>query len=176
MLVNRIIRAIKLDKTLYPEVKANEALTNEALMIIIAVIIAGAIGGFLNYLIFGFGFGRAILTLIVNGLIIGAIAIGLFIFACQFLGQALYKGTATLKEMVRSLGYAQAPALLGIFAFIPILGWLIAIVGSILALIATVIAVRETEGFDNTKAIIVCVIAFVIEALVLYGIGRVIVF
>lgn len=171
MLLNRIIRAIKLDKTLYPEVKSNESLTNEAITVIIAVILAGAISSFLSYLIFGFGFGRAILTLIVNGLILGAIGIGLFIFLCQFLGKTLYQGTATLKEMVRSLGYAQAPALLGILGFIPVIGWLLAIVGSVLALIATVIAVRETEGFDNTKAIIVCVIAFVVEAIVIYGIG-----
>ncbi len=174
MLFNRILRAAKLDKTLYPEVKPNEALTNEAITVIILAIVAGAIGSFFGNLIAGYSFGGAIVNLIVSGLILRAIAIGLFIFACQWLSQAMYKGTATLKEMIRTLGYAQGPAILAIFGFIPVVGWLVSLAGAILALIATVIAVRETEGFDNTKAIVVCVIAFIIEIVILFVIGGII--
>jgi hypothetical protein len=175
MLVNRIIRAIKLDKTLYTEVKPNEALTNEAITVIILAILAGAIGQFFTGLFF-VSFGSAILRLIVHGLIFGTIGIGLFIFLCQFLGQALYKGTATLKEMIRTLGYAQAPAILSILVFIPVLGWLLALIGTILTWVTSFIALRETEGFDNTKTIVVLLIAAVAEAIIVFGVGQAIVF
>ena len=170
MLLNRIIRAIKLDKTLYHEVKPDESLTNEAIMVIAAALILTQIGSFLGNLISGVGFGSSLLILII-GLVLGAVGWGVFIFVAHYAGTKFFGGNAALKEMLRSLGYAQGPALLGVFGFIPVVGWLVAWVGSVLALITSVIAVRETLGVDTVKAIITCVIAWVAMIIITSVIG-----
>jgi hypothetical protein len=69
--------------------------------------------------------------------------------------------------MMRVLGYAKAPVLLGIFRFIPCVGWVIALAGWILSLIAGVLAVREAMDFDTGNAIITVVISWVV-ALIVY--------
>jgi hypothetical protein len=57
-------------------------------------------------------------------------------------------------EMLRVLGYAQAPQLL---AIIPCIGGL---VGAIWALIAGFIAIRQGLDLDNTKAFLTALIGF----------------
>ena len=71
-------------------------------------------------------------------------------------GTSLFGGQATLGEMLRVLGFAQAPQLLGI---IPCLGGL---VGAIWALIASFIAIRQGLDLDNTKAFLTALIGFVV--------------
>jgi uncharacterized membrane protein len=62
--------------------------------------------------------------------------------------------------MMRVLGYATAPRLLGLLGFIPCIGWIFPIAGWILALIAGVIAIREAMDFDTGNAIITVVISW----------------
>jgi len=40
-----------------------------------------------------------------------------------FIGTSLFGGKTTVEEMLRVLGYASAPRLLGFFGFIPCVGW-----------------------------------------------------
>ena len=75
--------------------------------------------------------------------------------------------------MMRVLGYANAPNLLGFFGFIPCVGWLIALIGWILSVIAGVIAVREAMEFDTTKAIITVVVSWVIQFILVLIIGAI---
>jgi hypothetical protein len=109
------------------------------------------------------GFGRAVLGLfggwLINGILIGWIGWAILTY---FVGTLLFQGRADIPEMMRVLGYANAPNLLGLFGFIPCLGWLIALAGGILSLIAGVIAIREAMEFDTGKAVITVVISWVI--------------
>ena len=75
----------------------------------------------------------------------------------------LFKGKTDIPEMMRVLGYANAPNLLGVFGIIPCLGWIAALVGAVLSLIAGVIAVREAMEFDTIKAIITVAIAWIVS-------------
>jgi len=91
----------------------------------------------------------------------------------------LFHGTADYGELLRTIGYAYSPNVLGFFSFIPILGWLIALVGSIWALVAGVIAVRQALDFDTTKAVLTVVIGWVVMMIVaaiiagIFGLGAV---
>ena len=51
--------------------------------------------------------------------------------------------------MLRTIGFAYTPNILGIFAFIPCLGRLISLVRAVWALAARVIAVRQALDFDD---------------------------
>jgi hypothetical protein len=84
----------------------------------------------------------------------------------MFVGTRLLPGKNTeadFGQMARTIGFAQAPYLLGILGIIPILGYLVRLVLGIWVLVAMVIAVRQALDYDDTfRAVIVCVIAWVI--------------
>ena len=88
-----------------------------------------------------------------------------------FVGTLLFKGQTDIPEMMRVLGYASAPRLLGIFGVIPCLGWIASLIGAILALIAGVIAIREAMEFDTGKAVITVIISWVIAFAITFSIG-----
>ena len=85
----------------------------------------------------------------------------------------LFGGTATIGELLRTLGYATSPGILRILSFIPVLGPVLGFVVSIWTLVTNVVAAREALDVDTTKAIIISIIAFVIWMVVLAVIGGV---
>jgi hypothetical protein len=70
---------------------------------------------------------------------------------------------ADFQQVLRVVGFAQAPGLFNVLGIIPFLGWIIRFAAAIWCLIALVIAVRQVLDYDDTmKAVLVCVIAWVI--------------
>jgi mannose/fructose/N-acetylgalactosamine-specific phosphotransferase system component IID len=122
VMINRMIRAAMLDVNLYEEVEADTSLNQEALMVVILVSIAAGIGAFLGGLIGGSIVG-AIVGLIL-AVIIGVVNYYIWAYVTYFVGTNLFKGTADVGEMLRTLGYASSPRLLGILGFIPCVGGL----------------------------------------------------
>ncbi|MCZ7672859.1 MAG: hypothetical protein M5U34_39920 [Chloroflexi bacterium] len=58
--------------------------------------------------------------------------------------------------MLRVIGFAQAPRLLSVFAFIPCLGFILSVTGWMIALIATVIAIQRGTDLDGFKSLERC--------------------
>jgi hypothetical protein len=79
-----------------------------------------------------------------------------------FVGKLLFHGDTDVPEMMRVLGYANAPRFLGILGFIPCVGFLIVIASWILSLIAGIIAVREAMDLETGNAIITVVISWIV--------------
>jgi hypothetical protein len=95
--------------------------------------------------------------------IIGIVNYYIWAYVTYFVGTNLFQGTADVGEMLRTLGYASSPRVLGLLGFIPCVGWLIALAGAIWALVAAIVAVRQALDFDDTvKAIITVLIGWVI--------------
>lgn len=160
-IVSRAIRAAKLDVELYEEVEADETLTAQAIAVVVITAIAGGIGGALGTIITGHGVGGFFLGLIVGPIIA---VIGYFIWAAltYLIGTNLFQGTADYGEMLRAIGYSYSPQVLTILIFIPCIGAIFSLVGAIWSLVAGVIAVRQALDFDTTKAVITCVIGWVV--------------
>jgi hypothetical protein len=157
---NRMVRAAMLDVNLYEEVEADTSLNQEALIVVILVSVASGIGAFLGGVIGG-DFGPALIGLIVT-IALGIVNYYIWAYVTYFVGTNLFGGTADPGELLRTLGYASAPRLLGILSFIPCVGALAGIVAAIWALIAGVIAVRQALDFDTGKAVITVIIGWVI--------------
>jgi hypothetical protein len=160
---DRILRAIRLDKSLYREVADNESLTTEAVLIVVVVAIIGSIGTALasnNFI------GSYLLT-VANQLLIGWL---LWAVVTYLVGN-MFGGRSSVPEMARTLAYASAPRLLGVLGFIPCLGWIFVFAGWVLSLVAAVIGIRESMEFDTTKALITAVIGFGIYLIVSIIIG-----
>jgi hypothetical protein len=172
-IVDRVIRAAKLDVELYEEVEADETLTTQAIAVVVIAAVAGGIGGALGAIISGRGVGGFFLSLIVSPIVA---VIGYLIWAAltYLIGTRLFEGTADYGEMLRAIGYSYGPQVLGLLSFIPCIGWLFSLVGAIWALAAGVIAVRQALDFDTGKAVITCIIGWVVVlilSLILSAIG-----
>ena len=85
---------------------------------------------------------------------IGAILSWLLWSAITYVvGDKLLGGTATWGELLRTLGFAQAPGVLLIFGIIPILGGLVRMVVAAWMLFTGVVAIRQALDFSTGKAI-----------------------
>ena len=144
-LMDRVIRAVKLDPTLYKEVSADETKTPEAMIV---VGLAAAIGGLGLAIGPGdFRFGSWILQIILAPTLGLAIGTGIL-----WLIGKLFSGRAQFIEMFRPLGYAYAPSALSI---IP---WIGGLIGAIWSLVCAVIAVRESEEVSTGSAVAIVLI------------------
>ncbi|MEK6254999.1 MAG: hypothetical protein N2B05_09915, partial [Gemmatimonadales bacterium] len=79
----------------------------------------------------------------------------------------------TWGELLRTLGYAQAPAVLLIFGFVPVLGNILGAVVGIWLLVTGIVAIRQALDFDTGKAVMTAflgwLVAVAIPAIVIGG-------
>jgi hypothetical protein len=149
----RMKGAAMLDVATYEEVEHDESLTTQAAIVVLLAAGARGIGGFND--------GG-------NGIIIGIIA-ALFSWlvwagVTYLIGDKLLKGTATWGELLRTLGYAQAPALLLILGILPLpfFGGLLAAVVGIWLLVTGIVAIRQALDFDTGKAILTAFLGWLV--------------
>jgi hypothetical protein len=154
-MVDRMIGAATLNVATYEEVEADDTATSQAAMVVALVAVAQAIGGF------GGG-----------GLIMGPIAalMGWLIWAgvTYVIGDKIFDGTATWGELLRTIGFAQAPGVLVVFAILPLgIGLLVRGVVGIWMLIAGIIAIRQALDFSTGKAILTAVLGWIPAAILM---------
>jgi hypothetical protein len=166
-MVDRIMRAIRLDWTVFREIAEDPNAMTEAAIIVVVVTLLSSIGS-------SIASGSFIVSFIVGWIV--SILIGWIGWAVitYFVGTMLFQGKSDIPEMMRVLGYASAPRLLGIFGFIPCIGWLASLAGAILALIAGVFAIREAMEFDTGKAVITVVVSWVIAFVITFAISLIV--
>jgi len=160
-LIDRMVRASKLDINLYEEVEADKSSMGQAITVVVLSSVASGIG--------------AIGIMGIQGLIIGTISalIGWFVWAylTYLIGTKLLpepQTKADVGELLRTIGFSSAPGVLRIFGFIPLIGAIISFVASVWMLVAMIIAVRQALDYKSTwRAIGVCVIGFVIYIIVI---------
>ena len=167
-LFNRMVRAARLQPAFYEEVEADKDAIAQALLVVVLVSAAAGVGTGMEALIAG-GAGRFI-----YGLMYGvAAAITGWLFWALFayiIGVSILKGpqtSSTWGELLRTMGFASTPGLLRIFAFVPVVGGIIALVGSVWRLVATIIAVRQALDFSTWRAIPTALIGWLLYMVLL---------
>ncbi len=164
-MVNRLLGVITLKPPVYREIAEDKNATGQAAaIVIIMALISGIVGAailaaFGSALPVGTATGspigsavRTIITAIISWLIGG--------WLIAFVATTFFGGKTDTGEMLRVFGFTQ---IFQIIAIIPCIGWLVALV---LSLIGAVIGIREAAEFDNTKAILTAVVAFVVLLIV----------
>lgn len=168
-MLDRIIRIIKLDFPVFKDIESDPKATTEAAIVVAATSVLSAIGSAVasDRPIMGF----------LGGVISGVVGWIVWSFVSHFVGGVLYQSKGTFENMLRVIGYANAPQLLGILNIIPCIGWIGGLAGAILALIAGIMAIREGLDLDTGQAIIVALIGFLALLLVniiigiIFGVG-----
>jgi hypothetical protein len=178
MLIERMIRAAQLDVGVYEEVEHDESATQQALIVVILVALASIIGGIISVAMspaVPAGVPGAaqpsIVGAIVGGLLSAFLGWILWAYVTYFVGTSFFGGTATPGEMLRTLGFAQAPGVLRILIFIPVLGGIIGFITAIWTLVTGVIAIRQALDFTTGKAIATAVISFIVVIIVMAVLG-----
>lgn len=159
---DRMKGAAMLDIPTYEEVEHDESLTVQAGMVVIIVAVARGIGGI----------GGAE-TGIIGGVLAALFGWLLWAGVTYLVGDKLLGGTATWGELLRTLGYAQAPGVLLILGFLPLIGWLVGVLVFFWLLATGIVAIRQALDFSTGKAILTAflgwILAFVIPALLIGG-------
>ncbi len=159
-IINRMIRAAKLDPMLYEEVEANPALLNQAMAVVIISSVAAGIG--------------RIPDTGITGLLLGAVMalFGWFVWALMvyLIGTRILpepQTRSTPGELLRTIGFSSSPGVIQILGVIPFLAPIVYFVASVWMIAAMVIAVRQALDYKSTaRAIGVCVIGWLIQLLV----------
>jgi hypothetical protein len=150
-----------LDVATFEEVEADRTATGQAAAVVAAVATAGAIGSW------GSAGSQGVI-----GSVIGAF-LGWMIWAAvtNFVGTRFLGGTADWGELLRTLGFAQAPGVFMVLGVIPILGGLVGLGVAIWTLVAGIVAIRQALDFGTGKAVITALISmvFVLAATVAIG-------
>jgi len=158
VIINRARQVMQLRESVFRTIARDPNATQQAAIVVGVVAIASAIGGA------GEGIG---------GIVVGLI--GAFVGWLVFAGMAWFFGTnifgtpttvTNWESLLRTLGYAQAPGILSIFAFIPILGWAAAFVGWVWSIVTAIIAIRETMSFSTGRAIITAIVAAIASGII----------
>ncbi len=155
--------AAKLDTATYEEVEADTSATRQAMSVVVLVALATGIatlgsGGPIGFVV---------------GIALGIVGWALWAWITYFIGTTLFKTPETEAnwgQLARTLGFAQSPGVLKVFAVIPGIGPLVFAIVSIWQLVAMVIAIRQALDYTSTwRAIGVAVVGFIAYA-VLAGI------
>ena len=141
-MMDRMLGAAMLDVAVYEEVEADESATAQAAGVVAMVAVAQAIASI---------GGPA------RGLILGPLAalIAWVIWAgvTYIVGDKIFGGTATWGELLRTLGFAQAPGILLVLAILP-LGFAVRGVVAIWMLVTGIVAIRQALDFGTGKALL----------------------
>ncbi len=164
--VNRIIRACKLDVSLYEEVEADKSATFQAALVVVLSSLAAGVGaislGASNFLM------APILSLI---------SWYVWAYLIYLIGAKLFPEQNTKADhgqLLRTIGFSSAPGLIRVFGFTTELFTLTVFIGGIWMLIAMIIAVRQALDYESTwRAIGVVVIGFLVQAILLIMLLRI---
>ena len=166
-LVDRVQGVLKLDVPTYEEIEADSTALPQAVIVVAVVSICWGIG-----LGSGGGFGA---------LILGVFNAFLWWFVSStvtfFVGTKAFGGQATWDQVLRVMGFAQAPGLVMVVALIPFVEILTTPVAVVWSLATAFVGVRQSLDLTSGKAlatIAVCVALFfflIMVPLTLLGFG-----
>ena len=162
-LVDRMMRAAKLDVQLYEEVEKDESAMTQAMTVVLLSSLAGGIGGL----------GAAGLWGLVGGLVAALVGWFIWAFLTYLIGTKLLpepQTKADLGELLRTIGFSSSPGVIRVLGVIPFLGVIAMFVASVWMLAAMVIAVRQALDYQSTwRAVGVCLIGWIAQ-MVLFGV------
>ncbi|NIS59743.1 MAG: hypothetical protein GTO13_03260 [Proteobacteria bacterium] len=164
-LKDRMIRAAKLDASLYEEVEADTEAMRQAMGVVVLSSVAAGLGTITR------GGFAGVIPSILLGTIFALISWFVWAYLTYFIGTKLLSEARTkadLGELLRTIGFASSPGLIRVLGVIPGLTGLVFFAATIWMLIAMVIAVKQALDFESTfRASGVVLIGAIVQGLIL---------
>ncbi len=159
---DRLIGVFKLDVATFESIEHDEGATGQAALVVLIVAVMGGIGSAIgsSYMNDATTFGPFFSTVI--SVFAGWV---IWSFLTFFIGTKFFGGEADMGEMLRVIGFAYAPQMLGI---IPCFG---SLVGAIWSLAAAFVGIRQGLDLSNGKTFLTIIVGFVVYLLIGLAIG-----
>jgi hypothetical protein len=161
MFLNRIVGVFKLSAHTFEEIENDRNATGQAALVVaIVAVLVGLGAGFttgIGTTEFFFTFISILIWAFIGWIVWSAITL--------FIGTRLLAGHADMGEMLRVIGFANAPLALGI---IPFIGGLI---GVLWTAAAVFVAIRQGLDFTGARALLTMVVGFIF-----YSFGYLVIF
>lgn len=147
-MVPRMVGAAFLDVRTFEEVEHDQGATGQAAAVVMLMAVCQAIGGS----------GGGLITALGAGLLaLGSWAV--FAGITYLVGEEIFRGDATWGEVLRTLGFAQAPGILYLFDVIPVFGFFLSLFVSVWILVAAFIGIRQALDIGNGKTFLTVLVS-----------------
>ena len=169
--VDRLRGALMLDARTYRDVEQDTDANGQAALTVVLAALAAGIGYLLS---------RDLVQNVLGTVISSVLQWVIFSFVAYYVGASLFstgQTSVTPGQVLRTIGFAQAPKLLLVLGIIPILGWVVGLIVFFWFIAAAIVALREAFEFDTGRAVGTGLVALVVIAIVdivlglLFGIG-----
>jgi len=164
--INRVVRAARLDASLYNEVKADSKSNWQSFLIVILASLAVSTGiGMAGW----FALARTwslwgLLAHLIGSIVLWCIW-SLFAYLIRITAFRGSETSASVGALIRTIGFSSSPGVLGLFVFIPAVGGVILLCVSVWALAAGVVAVKQSLGFTTGRAVVTCLASWFVSIL-----------
>lgn len=163
-MIDRMLGAALLKAETYEDVEADRGALPQALLIVIAVSIVGAVGNVLSP-------DADVVNGVIRGVVGGVVLWALWALLTWIVGATIFR-TATTQadwgQLARGTGFAQTPGLLNVFAFLPVVGGLVGFVVFFWRFAAMVVAVRQCLDYTSTWRAFFVILISAIPVFILY--------
>lgn len=157
VLIDRMIRAARLDPAVYEEVEADKTAMKQAISVVVFSSIAEGVG---NAGRGGVGWFAVTAVAALLGWYVWSFLT--YIIGAKILPEPQTK--ADYGELLRTIGFASSPGIIRALGLIPGLHRIVSLITALWMLAAMVIAVRQALDYSNTlKAVWVCVVGWLIQ-------------
>jgi hypothetical protein len=152
-LVERMKGAAFLNVDTYEEVEHDQSATAQAAAIVAGVAVARAIGASGTGALGAFSAA-------------GAALIGWLVWAgiAYLVGSKVFSAEASWGEVMRTMGFAQAPGVLWLLAFLPIVGWFLDMLLPLWIAVAAFIALRQALDLSNGDTLLTILVGWFLYA------------
>ena len=154
-MVERMIRASRLDVHIFEEVEADTSATRQALLVVAFVALATGIASL----------GTTGLIGLFVGVVLAIAGWAFWAWIVYLVGTKVMPSDSTHADwgqLARTLGFAQSPGIFRVLGLVPVVGIFIFSAASIWMLVAMVVAVRQALDYTSTRrAIAVVLLGFI---------------
>ncbi|MGK2964157.1 MAG: hypothetical protein ACSLFM_00970 [Tepidiformaceae bacterium] len=166
--LNRVLRLIKLDTSVFDEVRDD---ANELIPALIVAGISALLAGLGSFLWWQIHFDRTPDGLFLNTFILGSIFLAamyaVWVLIAYVVLVQMYKLQVDLNSLLRTMGYAALPLAAGVLGFLPVLYPVFWIVPLALLLVTSAYAVQSASGAASNQVVVANIIGFSVMVLVL---------
>jgi hypothetical protein len=158
-IIDRMVRASKLDEEVYEEIEHDPAATSQAAIVVVGTSIAAGIGSI--------SAGPQWIPVVA---VLSLVSWAVYAWLTYFIGTRLLAGpetSASWSELARTLGYANSPRALLIVSGVPVLGPLVGLVVFFWVLVTTVVAIRAALDFSTGRAVGTAILGMFAQVVVL---------
>jgi hypothetical protein len=172
-ILNRLMRLIKFDTSVFDEVR------DDARELVPAMVVAGAAAllaglGTMLFILFNFSdaerefyFENYVLNSFILAAIFTALLYGVWVLIAYVMLVQVSKASVDLQSMFRTMGYAAWPLALNLLMFIPILYPVIAIGSIVLLFVMAIYAVQSVTNAESTHVVLANLAGMAVFLLVL---------